>query len=621
MIPTPHDTASKDGAKQGSPETAAYERGSGSDTIGFAMEVRRIIFALGISAVLVAGVGAQEPSVALKQADAEYRAGVAALSRDDLKAALANFQNVVKLAPSAEQGHSALGAVLVRLGRLSEGIRELEQALKMKPTDASAQLNLALAYEQTGQAAKAVPLFAKVEAAARAEKRPLAASILEPYARVLAASGQLDGALAKMKEAAGREPGNAEIADELGSLYAHAQNWVEAKKTFQAALKARPEFALAHLHLGLAMKQLQEPGALDEMARADELSPENPLIAAQYGGALADAGQDEQAIAVLERAEKANPALIAVAYPLGLALQRLGRLDEAIPLLQKAADAEPKDGEALTNLGMALAQAQRAKDAVPILQRAVALTPQNATTHQDLAAAFIQLSQFEDAVEQLRAALKISPAAPQLHYNLGLALKMEDDAQGAIPELETAEKLNGTAPEPPYVLGVLYLQAGRYEDAARELNASLKLRPANGDGWATLGSVDNKLDRLPEAVSALREAIRQLPQQPDPHLTLAAVLVKQNQAAEAAAERKAAAALMRTNMNRQRAEVATHSAESQLKSGKVEDAIAQFREALSYDDSYADAHAGLAAALDREGKTVEAAAERQKAEALKTPAP
>ena len=138
MIPTPHDTASKDGAKQGSPETAAYERGSGSDTIGFAMEVRRIIFALGISAVLVAGVGAQEPSVALKQADAEYRAGVAALSRDDLKAALANFQNVVKLAPSAEQGHSALGAVLVRLGRLSEGIRELEQALKMKPTDASA---------------------------------------------------------------------------------------------------------------------------------------------------------------------------------------------------------------------------------------------------------------------------------------------------------------------------------------------------------------------------------------------------------------------------------------------------------------------------------------------------
>lgn len=584
------------------------------------MEVRQILFALGFSVALLASVAAQESSAALKQADADYRAGVGALNRNDLKTALADFQSVVKLAPSAEQGHSALGAVLVRLGRLPDGIRELEQALRMKPGDGSAQLNLALAYEQSGQGAKAIPLFAKVEATAKAEKRPLAASILEPYARALAASGQFDAATVRMKEAASSEPGNAEIVDELGSLYAHAQNWTGAKKAFEAALKARPEFALAHLHLGLAMKQLQEPGAMEELARAEELAPENPLIAAQYGGALADAGRDEQAIPVLERAEKANPGLLAVTYPLGLALQRVGRLDEAIPLLQKAADAEPKDGEVLTNLGMALAQAQRAKDAVPILQRAVTLSPQNATAHQDLAVAFIQLSQYEDAVEQLRAALKISPDAAQLHYNLGLALKMEDDAQGAIPELEVAEKLDGSAPEPPYVLGVLYLQVGRYEDAARELNVSLKQRPANGDGWATLGSVDNKLDRLPEAVSALREAIRQLPQQPDPHLTLAAVLVKQNQPAEAAAERKAAAALMRTNMNRQRAEVATHSAESQLKEGKVEDAVAQYREALSYDDTYADAHAGLAAALDRQGKTVEAAAERQKAEALKTPA-
>ena len=71
---------------------------------------------------------AQEPSPSLKQADADYREGTAALSRNDLNAALADFQNVVRLAPTAEQGHSALGAVLVRVGRVSEGIHELERA-------------------------------------------------------------------------------------------------------------------------------------------------------------------------------------------------------------------------------------------------------------------------------------------------------------------------------------------------------------------------------------------------------------------------------------------------------------------------------------------------------------
>ena len=52
-----------------------------------------------VLAVFAAGVAAQAPSAALKQADADYRAGVTALERGDLKTALADFQNVVKLAP------------------------------------------------------------------------------------------------------------------------------------------------------------------------------------------------------------------------------------------------------------------------------------------------------------------------------------------------------------------------------------------------------------------------------------------------------------------------------------------------------------------------------------------
>jgi protein O-GlcNAc transferase len=146
----------------------------------------------------------------------------------------------------------------------------------------------------------------------------------------------------------------------------------------------------------------------------------------------------------------------------------------------------------------------------------------------------------------------------------------------------------------------------------------LKLRPENGDGWATLGSVYEKLNKLHEATSALHEAIRQLPTQPDPHLTLAAVLVKQNQPAEAAAERKKAADLMRSNMNRQRAKVATNAGNSLLRNGDLDGSIVQFRDALTYDANYPEAHLGLANALERLGKTAEAATERQKAKAAKT---
>jgi protein O-GlcNAc transferase len=568
-----------------------------------------------VSVAFTVMCGAQEPASNLKQADADYRAGVAALSRNDLPAARADFENVVRLAPSAEQGYSALGAVLVRVGETAGGIRELEKALAMRPGDTSAQENLALAFQQSGQAEKALPWFAKTEANLRLQKQPVPAEFHAAYARCLAATRQLGPAVAQMKQAVTANPRNAELQDELGSLYAQQQDWPDAQRAFQAALAMDPALAMAHFHLGMTLQAEQQPGAIEELSKAYQVAPRNLGIALAYAQRLTEQGDDQQAIPVLREAVELDPHSTAAAYQLGLALQRANEIDQALPLLQKAAT-DPANPDALINFGMALCQAQRARDAVPILQRAVSAAPQNPAAHENLAAAYIQLSQFDDAVAALRAALALTPDAAQLHYNLGLALKMKDDDADAIPEFEKAESLNPSASEPPYALGLLYLQAGRYTDAARALSTSLKLQPANGEGWATLGSVYNHLDNLPEAAAALQEAIRQRPDQPDPYLTWAAVLVKQNQPGEAAVERKKAADLMRANMNRQRAEVSSHAGNDLLKSGKVSDAIVEFRNALSFDANYPEAHVGLANALQQQGDLAEAAIERQKAEAL-----
>ena len=113
--------------------------------------LRAMLFVCAVSGVAAIG---QEPSPSLREADADYRAGQAELAHNDLKTARAKFEATVHLAPEAEQGHSALGAVLVRLGETAQGMRELEKALIMKPGDSSAQINLALAYAQSGAGAK-----------------------------------------------------------------------------------------------------------------------------------------------------------------------------------------------------------------------------------------------------------------------------------------------------------------------------------------------------------------------------------------------------------------------------------------------------------------------------------
>lgn len=579
-------------------------------------ELRWLFPGLFLGVILPGCVCAQEPSASLKEADADYRDGVAALNRNDLKTAESKFEAVVHLVPSVEQGHSALGAVLVREGQWAAGTRELEKAVSLKPDDSAAQLNLAMVYAQTGAAAKAVPLFAKLEAAASAERHSLPSTVLAAYARSLAGTGQRAAAIAKMRDAVAQDSSNPELHDELGSLYALQSDWPSAVHEFSEAIRLKNDFALAHLHLGFAYQAERNGEASSEWMKAYRLAPSDPWVALSVGKALADAGQDAQALPILERAVKLEPKSAAAAYQLALVLQRVNRVPEAIQLLKRVVEAEPKNVEALTNLGMALAQAHQAKDGIPYLQRAIALEPKNATAHQDLAAAYIQVNQVADGIAELKTAIALSPGMPQLHYDLGAAYKLQDDAADAIPELEKAEKLNPNGYEAPFVLGQLYMQVARYPEAAAQFETSLKLHPENGDAWASLGSVYNKLDRLPDAVHALQEAIKRLPDQADPHLILASVLVKQNQAAEAANERKLAANLMRAHMNLQRAEVATNSGKSLMSEGKLDDAIVQFRDAISYDPTYVEAHEELATALEKQGKTAEAQAERAQARSL-----
>lgn len=566
----------------------------------------------------IAGASAlsQEPSASLRQADADYHEGVEALNRNDLKTAQSKFEAVIRLAPAAEQGHSALGAVLVREGQWAAGTRELEKALTLKPNDSAAQLNLAMVYAQSGAASKAIPLFQKLDAEARSAQHPLNAAVLAVYARSLAQNGETRRAVGEMIEAVAKDDRNAELHDELGSLYAMEKDWAPAEQEFSEALRLTDDLASAHLHLGLVLQAEQKPGAIEECTRAYALAPGDPVIALAAGKALADAGRDSEAVPVLEHAVELQPKSAEAAYQLAIVLQRVDRVPEAIDLLKRVVHSEPANAAALTNLGIALAQMHKAIEGIPFLKKAVTINPSDPTAHQDLAAAYIQINQIDDAEAELKIAIKMSPASPQLHYDLGTAYKLQDDATDAIPELETAARLNPSGYEPPYVLGLLYLQVGRYQEAAQQLELSLRLHPQNGEGWATLGSVYSKLDRLPEAASALRKAIEQLPDQSDSHLLLASVLVKQNDTAGAAAERKVAADLMRKHMNLQRAEVATNSGKSLLASGKIDDAIVQFRDALSFDPSYTEAHLKLAEALEKQGKTAEAAAERAQAEKL-----
>jgi protein O-GlcNAc transferase len=594
---------------------------------------RNILFALtlGLATDISFAHQAASPSASQtdinEQAQAAYRAGTAAALNNDFKTAEEQLEKVVRLVPQIEEGHSALGAVLIRVGKYPQAIKELEAATALKPGDVSVQTNLALVYEQTGAYKKAVVLFRRLEEESRSEPSPnpvhaLPSSVLAPYARSLAATDQLPAAIVRMKAAVAESPQNAELHDALGSLYARQGSWSSAVSEFQEAIQLNSRLVSAHLHMGAALLAQQQPAsAIQELALACQLAPDNAVAATELGKAYAANNEDAKSIATFQRAISMDSKSTDAKYQLALALQRTDRNVDAVPLLRQIVETQPKNAEASATLGLALLLAGNAKDAIPFLEHTLKQKPADGTAHENLAAAYLQMNEVDEAIQVLKAGLTTNPKSFQLHYNLGLALKLNDDNSAAIPELEAASKLNPAAHEPHYTLGIVYMQDGRYDDAARELSLAMQMHPNNADGWATLGSLYRKTDKLPEAADALREAIRQMPDQPDPHLTLATVLAQQGHAAEAAAERKTGAQLERVAMTRQRALVSTNSGNALLQKGQVADAVERYQEALSDDPNYAEAHRGLAKALDRQGKEAEAAAERQRADELERSRP
>jgi Flp pilus assembly protein TadD len=85
--------------------------------------------------------------------------GLVALEHGELQDALAAFGRARALSPEDVEILANLGATLLRLGVLGEARTVLEQALRLEPARPEAVLNLALVFDQRGDAARATFLY------------------------------------------------------------------------------------------------------------------------------------------------------------------------------------------------------------------------------------------------------------------------------------------------------------------------------------------------------------------------------------------------------------------------------------------------------------------------------
>lgn len=174
---------------------------------------------------------AMEPTLAtaaLGRAAAEFSLGRLDEAERDLKA-------LAETAPHLPQVRFYLGLIRAARGDRAGARVEYENAIRINPASADAQLNLGIMLAEEGNISAAVP---HLEIAAQVAPRNARAQA--NLANAMMELGRMDDAIARYQTALQLEPQNAKIHFNLGNAFLRLERWPDAQRQFAEAARLDP---------------------------------------------------------------------------------------------------------------------------------------------------------------------------------------------------------------------------------------------------------------------------------------------------------------------------------------------------------------------------------------------
>lgn len=225
--------------------------------------------------------------------------------RGELAAAERRFERVLEAHPNRSEVAYFLGVTRRRMERLDGAIRALEQVEPEHERFGDARTQIAGIYEERGRFEKAL---AEVQ---RARERKPSRELDLYLASLRARSGDVEGALAFLKEMLEESPGDAEILYNIGVVHGEAERIDEAVRYMELVLGKDPDHAGALNYVGYTWAERGEnlDRAEAMIARALEIRPNDGYITDSLGWVyykrarpLLEQGRTEKAEALLDRA-------------------------------------------------------------------------------------------------------------------------------------------------------------------------------------------------------------------------------------------------------------------------------------------------------------------------------
>jgi len=191
--------------------------------------------------------------------------------------------------------------------------------------------------------------------------------------------------------------------------------WPQAIKHLEVLCKVHPNSIDFSLDLADCYIQLEDfQGAVRVYARAFELAPSDPSLAASFGGALLRAGKPLEAKTLLLHCLDLDPNYIAARINLGGVYQALGDLKGCLNNALEAVSIDPTNAVAFNNLGSALSDLALWAEAQHAFETALMLQPTQLDALINVASCEAKLGNHAKAIKNYEEVLlKLPPEAKQ----------------------------------------------------------------------------------------------------------------------------------------------------------------------------------------------------------------
>ena len=278
---------------------------------------------------------AADPTFALGQ----YHLGTALLALSRVDDALPHLHLAAASLPASFDAHLQLGNALSAAHQDEEALVHLHRAAELRRpgTSPDALYALAIALQASGDPKAALPIFASCTDAHTGSAASSGSAALTNFALARVQTGDAAGALPLYARALALGPDSPTLREDYGVAFLQQSDLDRAMEQFRAGLLLEPANAHLHYDLGLAFKLKDDlAAAVPELQQAQRLDAALPDPAYTLGLIYMQQGDLPQSIAQLTRATELQPANGDAWALLGSVLKDANEPGAAVTALQRA---------------------------------------------------------------------------------------------------------------------------------------------------------------------------------------------------------------------------------------------------------------------------------------------